>query len=345
MMNRMLSILSTVLAALLPLPVVADLAGGATAVSQYGKERDEQTLSADLSWTPGQWTVYVEGSTGLSSDSLLAAYPGVNADAATAVNSDGNGRVQVSELKYRFQPGSAALVVGLLDATAYLDTSRVANDETRQFLGADFVNNPSIAFPDYAPGIALLQPVGDAEWRAVLGSSKGLAGTSGTRYSETLEITGRERGMFLATEWRNIAGDTDWSIGAWHNSGDVERPDGQGETNERAGIYGGLDTPVAGGDANLRAGWNNSHGKPVRAFLAAAWTIDWQEWRLGIAHARRFANSATTGNDADHSEIFLQRALASGLHLAIDLQYLSGNSNGPPRPDGAIAGLRLHYGF
>ncbi|MBA1333320.1 hypothetical protein QQ73_20495, partial [Candidatus Endoriftia persephone str. Guaymas] len=93
------------------------------------------------------------------------------------------------ELHYAISLASGELVAGLIDASSFLDASEVANDETAQFLGAGFVNNPTIEFPDYSlgavwhydatvdhPGLTLL-----------LSSSHGLADNDG-KYDQLFDL-------------------------------------------------------------------------------------------------------------------------------------------------------------
>lgn len=92
----------------------------------------------------------------------------VNGDAGSALNGNGDGRLQISELRYALPVRDfGTLSFGLLDPTAFLDTtshanptagpdfSGIANDETTQFLGNSFVNNPVVEFPDYTLGAAI----------------------------------------------------------------------------------------------------------------------------------------------------------------------------------------------
>ncbi len=59
--------------------------------------------------------------------------------------------------KHAFKVGSwkVAPTVGIIDATAYVDTNEYANDETEQFMNDAFVNNPLAELPSYDLGAVL----------------------------------------------------------------------------------------------------------------------------------------------------------------------------------------------
>jgi len=94
------------------------------------------------------------------------------------------------------------LTVGLLDPSGYLDRRRITNDENVQFLGASFVNNPTIEFPDYTLGLVYERPgnAGGPQINAVLTSSNGLIDnprSEGLRYRRWTEVSLRFLGISL----------------------------------------------------------------------------------------------------------------------------------------------------
>ena len=119
--------------------------------------KNEETASADLwlRWQmpSGRWALYLEGNTTPRTDGVSTVIGESNADAGTALDEIRRGRVQISVLDYTHNwDATRSLTVGMIDASSYLDVSRIANDENTQFLGVSFVNNPTIQFPDYAGG-------------------------------------------------------------------------------------------------------------------------------------------------------------------------------------------------
>ena len=66
---------------------------------------------------------------------------------------NGTGRKYLLELFYQKKIGKLSITGGLIDSTAFVDTSRYANDELTQFLNSAFVNNPIAVLPSYNPGV------------------------------------------------------------------------------------------------------------------------------------------------------------------------------------------------
>ena len=110
-------------------------------------------IVATLRTGNGRWLLYVEGETSPRSQGVSSLLPEANQDAGTAVDRDDNGRLQVSELNYLWNLGESALAMGLLNPAGPVDNSDVANNEASEFLAKTLVNNPTIAFPDYALGM------------------------------------------------------------------------------------------------------------------------------------------------------------------------------------------------
>lgn len=98
-----------------------------------------------------------------------AVYAGSNADAEGDVFSSqslGGGQAAsagVAEAWYehKFFDEMFAIRLGKIDPTAIYDANEVANDQTTQFLADVFVNNSSIAFPSYTPGVNLGMALGE----------------------------------------------------------------------------------------------------------------------------------------------------------------------------------------
>ena len=170
--------------------------GGFTAIFQASDDKNidaELTSSFDLVTTlptgNGKWVIYVEGNTSPRTDGVSSLLGEANADAGSAMDRDGNGRLQVSEVHY-FQPlGEGLLVSGLLDVTASLDTSEVANDETSQFLSSTLAGNPTIGFPDYRLGVGYNRETGeDQGYSLSLTSCHGLTDNPNASYSQLIDI-------------------------------------------------------------------------------------------------------------------------------------------------------------
>ena len=63
------------------------------------------------------------------------------------------GRKYLLEAYYQKTIKKLTFALGLIDSTAFIDTSKYANDENLQFLNDAFVNNPIAVLPSYNPGI------------------------------------------------------------------------------------------------------------------------------------------------------------------------------------------------
>ncbi|MDD5020118.1 MAG: carbohydrate porin [Candidatus Omnitrophica bacterium] len=141
-----------------------EIGAGATVIVQgtnnanadgTGEDRADASYSADITLAKdfesinGRAFVHLEAGTGDGLEDNLALYSNVNRDA------DNNNDVHLTEVWY--EQGACndrlALTFGKLDPTVYFDTNEAANDETTQFLGRIFRNNPTVEFPDNTLGI------------------------------------------------------------------------------------------------------------------------------------------------------------------------------------------------
>ncbi len=107
------------------------------------------TIGKEFKEVAGRAFLHLEGGQGDGLEDNLILYSNVNRDI------DNEDRVHITELWYEqlMFKDKIALTFGKLDPTAYFDNSEVANDETTQFLGRIFRNNPVIEFPDNTVGI------------------------------------------------------------------------------------------------------------------------------------------------------------------------------------------------
>jgi len=137
----------------------AEITGGVTLVAQQFDSNDPDagdfgsTLSVDLTFEKevgdGKVTVYINHAEGYLPDSD----PGANSDfegASTDGTDPGFSDTRVAEAKLEY-PVTESLTgtIGKISPQGYFDVNNVANDPTRQFLGAPFVNNATITFPGH----------------------------------------------------------------------------------------------------------------------------------------------------------------------------------------------------
>ena len=251
-----------------------EVAGGATLVAQTTSDdriRREVVGSADLFLDlhlgPATVHVYVEAGSSPSRGGVSQLLGEANTDAGTALDARRRGRLQISEAKLLLPLGKrATLTGGLLDATGYLDVSRIANDENLFFLGVPFVNNPTIEFPDYALGVVLERPAapsGGLGLSGLLTSSYGLADNPGSRTPGSLTSARRARGCSQEP----------------HSGGAHPRDGFLSELGRRR-----RDTPASMDDApapptSASSVLRDGPGEPIACRFGAAWptpTCTWQ---------------------------------------------------------------------
>ncbi len=318
--------------------------GAATLTARHAPaapEENEFQASIDLVMTlpmgPGTWTLYAEGSTTPRAHGIHAVFPSANADAGTALDGHGHGRLQISELHYGVTTPSHQWLAGLIDVTGHLDLSEIANDETSQFLSAPLVNNPSIAFPDYTPGLAF-------HWHArrghpglalVVSGSHGIADNGG-HYRRTLDLTEPGEGLFLAGELYGIVSKYLWRTGLWTRTDDQPTRDGKGMAHAR-GLYGILDVHRRKGmGINVRIGGTFDAVSEIRRFAGLALLEEQGGWARGLGVAwSRFRDIGTE----TLVEGFLRFRLREGVEVGPHLQWIhQPDSHGP---GGWATGLRL----
>ncbi|MDT8384468.1 MAG: carbohydrate porin [Gammaproteobacteria bacterium] len=337
--------------------------GGFTAVLQAADDRaiePELGASFDLLTTlpagAGKWVIYIEGNTSPRSDGASSLLGETNADAGSALDRDGNGRLQVSEAHYFHPLNGGLLVSGLLDVTSSLDSSEVANDETSQFLSSALVNNPTIGFPDYSLGVVYNREIGeDRGYSLALTSSHGLADNPHASYAQLLDVDADGKGLFAAAEGQWPLDGTRLHAGAWVNTADHTRLDGGSGTRQNYGLYLTVDGRLATGQWNLRAGLANDQVSPASRFLSAALEtplrqINRASLGLGVAYTGLSSELATPGQDDTlHAEAYLRLSPREDVTLTPALQWLRNSgfdaSGATVDAQQLLLSLRLNYTF
>lgn len=332
-------------------PVHAQNNGNAMQIQQVGTFQhandgltaDEYSSTADwyldADMGPGHWHAWIEAATTPQRGGITRAYPSANADVGTALGGDGEGRVQVSELRYGLTLSpTTTLYMGLMDPTVFLDTTGsltpgiddagIANNETRQFLAAPFVNNPSIDFPDYTLGAVLsnFAPHSAFGGQLMIASSNGLADNPRADYGQLFDVGARHKGVFAAGEGYVHDGDRLFArLGAWTNShrhvGAAGRALGHnygayavidGRASDRAGL-------------NLRLGWANPRVSNTRTFAAVAGEAPIGSIALGAAIARSQVSDTHDAPTPDglQSEVYARIPVTAYLHISPDIQYIA----------------------
>lgn len=321
--------------------------------------RPEWTGSADLfihaELGPGALWSYVEGSTSPLMDGVSTLIPEANTDAATALGANRSGRVQISELNYRWELADGdRITVGLLDATGYLDVSRIANDENLFFLGVSFVNNPTIEFPDYALGIVTQRRQRGRIPRITMlvSSADGLADNPGLSYSELIGLRDPGEGVFAALGLRWTGERNRVGIGVWQRSDQQPLLTDSIGRGSSSGAFAVLGRSWEHHALNVRAGLGNAQTYLPSRFVGLTYLAEYSAVALGAGLARTWPArnpGAHPHADVSHAELFLRTELWRGIYVTPSLQILNNpgfdasGSVAPPRL--RVFGVRLSWAF
>lgn len=334
--------------------------GGITVTVQHADDNavDEELFgSLDLVTTipagPGQVVLYVEGNSTPRENAVASLIGEANADADTALDQDDDGRLQVSELHYIQETGAGAITLGLLDVTGFLDTNAVANDETAQFLGGSFVNNPVIEFPDYTLGGAYHRELGtDTSLTLVLTGSHGLGDNPERSYSELFDVTDDGKGVFAALEAGFPLVAAQVGLGAWLSSADHDRLDGTSSDEDNYGVYSNIDFAVGEAMVNVRLGWADDSVSPGDTFVGVAAELPTSLAPLGLAIGQvGLAEDAEAPglDDITQAEAYLRFELHEQFQLTPSVQWISNSgfdsSDTVLDDDQVVYSLRTNYTF
>ena len=328
--------------------------GGMTVTFQHSNSshsEDELLGSFDLVATlpagKGQVVVYVEGSTNPQTDGVSATFEEANSDAGTALDRDGRGRLQVSEFNYNRALGENEISAGLIKPTGYLDTSEVANDETGQFLGASFVNNTTIEFPDYTLGATyrVAPKASRPGITVVASSSNGLGDNPNRSYSELVDVTAHGKGAFVAAEAFGQIKTVTWRAGAWTNTADHPLLNDPGKNASNYGLYFSGDVDLGSLRAktklNIRTGFANADVSPAAQFFAASMQTPLAGHTLGVGLAQTNVSSkVSNGADMRQAEVYYRYDLMDHLHVSPSLQWIQNSGLSKDSNSGTVVSLR-----
>lgn len=334
--------------------------GGFTAILQAASDKNvdaELVTSFDLVTTlstgTGKWIIYIEGNTSPQTNGIANLLGEANADAGSALDRDGNGRLQVSELHYFHPLNGGLLVSGLLDVTASLDSSEVANDETSQFLSSTLANNPTIGFPDYSLGVVYNREMAeDRGYSFALTSSHGLADNPNASYDQLVNLGADGKGIFAAAEGQWPVAGTKLHAGAWVNSADHARLDGTPGMDKNYGLYLVVDGLVDTTLWNLRTGLANDEVSQASQFISAAieHPLSNSTLGLGIAYTGLSSKDATPQqDDMLQAEAYLRFSPRENMSITPSVQWLENSgfdaSGITIDSEQTLLSLRLNYTF
>lgn len=337
--------------------------GGVTAVyqdSDDSRAESELTASADLFATlprsNGEWFLYVEASSSPKSNGVSAFYPTVNGDARSVLTSDGGGGIQVSEFNYTFfLQDDHWLMLGLINPSAWLDLSRIANDENVDFLNGSFVHNATIEYPDYTLGgvFRRLGSLRRSEITIVVSGSDGIADLPDASYQDLLDLNSSGRGVFLGADASWFHERFTWRIGAWLRSDEHPVADDATKDEMNYGVFSVLDWQSGANSVSVRAGIANPDVSVANRFLAIAYQRDTQLGLFGIGIAQTLISEEFRASSKKHafdSEIYFRIPLSGGTgHVSPSIQYVEVPALNPdeaiPGSSAIVAGIRFHWSF
>lgn len=334
--------------------------GGFTATLQSSNDsrvNDEATASFDLvAKIPngkGKWIAYIEGNLSPRLNGISSVLGEANGDAGSALDRDGKGRMQVSELHYSRTFGKDSMTVGLLNPACVFDSSEVANDETAQFLGASFVNNPAIAFPDYTLGACVHFEEGKSRpgINLLLTSSHGLGDNPNVSYSELFDINADGKGVFIGAELYKTISNSQWRVGVWTSTADHSYLDGSGNIGNNYGIYLTTDHKLGNSNINLRLGMANDEVSEAANFASIAVEIPIASQTLGVGLSQTgLSDKVGTGkDDMKHTEVYLRFDINDSFHITPSVQLIQNsgfdNTGSSFDKDMAVYSVRASYAF
>jgi len=337
--------------------------GGITTVLQHADDsrvEAEVTASADLFATlamgSGEWLLYVEASTAPRARGVSEFFPTANGDAGSVLTNDGDGGVQISEFNYTIRHGGGnSLMLGLIDPSAWLDRSRIANDENQHFLNGSFVNNATIEFPDYTLGMVYRTSAQRRrpEVTVVIAGSDGIADLPDRSYQDLLDFNDTGRGIFLGSGASWLFDRLSLRIGAWVRTDEHEVADRPEEEENNFGVYGVVGWQSGPHALNVRTGFANADVSVARNFLGVAYQHTYSFGLFGIGAARSAISSGyRTGSrdSAFDSEVYLRIPILGGAgHVTPSIQYIEvpgfDATEIVPSSTALIASMRLHYSF
>jgi len=275
-------------------PLISASLIGTVQTASDSRVEDEAALRPEIFVTlpvdalSGELHVHIEGTTTPRTNGVTSFLGNSNTNVGTATDGSGHGRLQISELFYEYEGSGFALNLGLLDTTAFLDTSAFANDERTQFMNWSLVHNTTIEFPDYTLGAALVTD-GDGAVpgvTVVVAASSGLGDNASHSYPDLFDVRSTGKGVFAGAElgWAlaSLGDEGAARIGVWTNTADHTYLNGATGTTTNKGVYGVLEGTALG------TGWNLRAGKADGDVSAA-------DWFVGAALQRQLSDKLTSG--------------------------------------------------
>lgn len=302
---------------------------------------------------PGSLHMEVKAGTSPLTDSVSANFPEAAGLVGEIVDASGKGTAAITQFYYELSPSFGTVDAGLIFSPAYLDKNDIADDEYGQFMGAAFVNNPTIPLPVYALGVAATGAVSSTIGYTLFASST--ADLQGGTYAGLLESNGH--GAFVAGEMNWKAAGLSGNVGLWQNSDAAFTNFTTGLRETDYGDYGNLNGTL-GSEAlqwNMRLGFANPRVSQAASFVAG--TIAYRStlpigespkpvtYGLGVSytHASRYMPAPKA--DMQQMEVYARVEMTEKTSITADMQYLNHSQFDPASTSQWVEGLRISMAF
>jgi Carbohydrate-selective porin, OprB family len=231
-------------------------------------------------------------------------------------------------------------IIGIIDATDYLDENAYSNDEYTQFMNEAMVNGPNAFLPSYDAGGALVWSTGPWSLRGVvMNVNENDDGNDFTFYAAQLGYT-LQSGL----------GEGNYRVLVDRTSEDFL--DGNGESmHKRASILFSFDQQL--GDvmgAFLRVGWQSDDAAVnYDAIWSGGINISGSPWKraddnIGLGYA--YLNGGNLEiSQSQVAEAYYRFVINDNLALSADIQYMKDDLKNLENPAGFIYGMRLTAEF
>ena len=256
------------------------------------KLKANTSLSADLvilkPTEKGEWQLHIEASNSPIKEGVANLIQDSNSDSGSSLDNRDEGRIQISELNYRHNfTKQLNVTLGLVDATTFLDSSEIMNDENHNFISASLVNNSVIDFPDYVLGGAVEYAISQTtSARLFVSSTHGIADNNSRNYASLFEVNEDEKGLFSAIEFQYKKDHFFLNTGAWlHNGKHEALNDPQENDLSNYGAYLTSGYQFKNHQFETRFGVANAEVSSAKQFFSAAYQFNTDAWKLGIGYS------------------------------------------------------------
>jgi carbohydrate-selective porin OprB/outer membrane murein-binding lipoprotein Lpp len=308
-------------------------------------------VAKSFSWG-GSAAIVLEGGNGEGIDSRIGSWSGFNDD------NDDDETAHVTEAWYEQSLLNEKLTFtfGKIDLTNYFDASKVANDETTQFLSTGFVNSLAVEFPDNGPGARVT-----ASPSELVDISFGWMAVDQDNGDSSWDDIGR--GSFAIGEidvkpvFANLQGN--YRLYAWYMNADHEEWDGSDDDQTGSGFGFSLDQQLIPDLLTVfaRAAWQDEDIYEIEAHYSAGMQLAGKLWNraddvVGLAYGFAKISSEyedyspdNIDDDEHHLELYYRLAFNDHFALTADYQWIKNPEGNSDADNASVFGLRTQIDF